>query len=129
MYDARRFTDAGFVHHELFFMDGSTPSDHIVHRFIDLSESAKGAVAVHCKGPHQCVVVYCDCRKISDILFMIVTLLISTVCVVTNVTHPLLGLNYWCLIVFDFYVIADKSSYRRHCRWLCNVAVQFTVRD
>ena len=93
MYDARRFTDAGFVHHELFFMDGSTPSDHIVHRFIDLSESAKGAVAVHCKGPHQCV-VYCGCKKISDILFMIVTLLISTVCVVTNVTHPLLGLNY-----------------------------------
>lgn len=49
MYDARRFTDAGFVHNELFFMDGSTPSDHIVRRFIDLCESAKGAVAVHCK--------------------------------------------------------------------------------
>lgn len=50
MYDARRFTDAGFIHHELFFMDGSTPSDHIVQRFIDLCESAKGAIAVHCKG-------------------------------------------------------------------------------
>jgi len=50
MYDARRFMDAGFVHHEMFFMDGSTPSDHIVHRFIDVCESAKGAVAVHCKG-------------------------------------------------------------------------------
>jgi len=50
MYDARRFADAGFVHNDLFFMDGSTPSDHIVHRFLDLCESAKGAIAVHCKG-------------------------------------------------------------------------------
>ena len=50
MYDARRFTDAGFIHHELFFMDGSTPSDHLLQRFLDVSELAKGAVAVHCKG-------------------------------------------------------------------------------
>jgi len=50
MYDARRFTDAGFVHNELFFLDGSTPSNHIVQRFIDLCELAKGAIAVHCKG-------------------------------------------------------------------------------
>jgi len=50
MYDARRFTDAGFVHNDLFFMDGSTPSDHILLRFLDVCELAKGAVAVHCKG-------------------------------------------------------------------------------
>ena len=50
MYDARRFSDAGFCHHELFFIDGSTPSDSIVQRFIDICESAKGAIAVHCKG-------------------------------------------------------------------------------
>jgi len=50
MYDARRFTDAGFVHNDLFFMDGSTPSDHIVQHFLDLCESAKGGIAVHCKG-------------------------------------------------------------------------------
>lgn len=30
MYDARRFTDAGFDHKDLFFVDGSTPSDSIV---------------------------------------------------------------------------------------------------
>jgi cell division cycle 14 len=49
LYDARRFTDAGFSHHELFFMDGSTPSDNILHRFLDICETAKGAIAVHCK--------------------------------------------------------------------------------
>ena len=30
MYDATRFTDAGFEHKDLFFVDGSTPSDSIV---------------------------------------------------------------------------------------------------
>lgn len=50
IYDARRFTDAGFDHYDLFFIDGSTPSDNIVRQFIELSENAEGAVAVHCKG-------------------------------------------------------------------------------
>jgi len=62
MYDARRFTDAGFVHNDLFFMDGSTPSDHIVQHFLDLCESAKGGIAVHCKGL-QWLVIYCSCNK------------------------------------------------------------------
>ena len=30
LYEARRFTDAGFDHKDLFFVDGSTPSDAIV---------------------------------------------------------------------------------------------------
>ena len=30
MYDSRKFTDAGFEHKDLFFVDGSTPSDSIV---------------------------------------------------------------------------------------------------
>lgn len=30
MYDEKKFTDAGFDHRELFFIDGSTPSDSIV---------------------------------------------------------------------------------------------------
>lgn len=50
IYDARRFTDAGFDHYDLFFIDGSTPSDNIVRQFIELSENAEGAIAVHCKG-------------------------------------------------------------------------------
>ena len=50
IYDSRRFTDAGFDHFDLYFTDGSTPSDTIVQRFIEISETAKGAIAVHCKG-------------------------------------------------------------------------------
>ncbi|KAJ0059331.1 hypothetical protein NL108_015506 [Boleophthalmus pectinirostris] len=49
MYDARRFDGAGFTHHDLFFLDGSTPSDLIMRRFLHVCESAPGAVAVHCK--------------------------------------------------------------------------------
>ncbi|XP_023935541.2 dual specificity protein phosphatase CDC14B [Bicyclus anynana] len=48
-YDAKQFTAHGFEHRELFFVDGSVPSDLIVSRFIRISEAAKGAVAVHCK--------------------------------------------------------------------------------
>ncbi|XP_026691280.2 dual specificity protein phosphatase CDC14C-like isoform X2 [Ciona intestinalis] len=49
MYDARRFQDAGFDHHDLFFVDGSTPSDSILKRFLDICENTDGAIAVHCK--------------------------------------------------------------------------------
>ncbi|GFO04695.1 dual specificity protein phosphatase cdc14a, partial [Plakobranchus ocellatus] len=49
IYDARRFTDGGFDHHDLFFIDGSVPSEAIVKAFLDLSEATDGAVAVHCK--------------------------------------------------------------------------------
>nr|XP_013054238.2 dual specificity protein phosphatase CDC14B isoform X5 [Anser cygnoides] len=49
MYDAKRFTDAGFEHFDLFFADGSTPSDTIVKTFLNICENAEGVVAVHCK--------------------------------------------------------------------------------
>ncbi|XP_044140817.1 dual specificity protein phosphatase CDC14C-like isoform X2 [Bufo gargarizans] len=49
MYEAKRFTDAGFEHHDLFFIDGSTPSDPIVKKFLNICENAEGAIAVHCK--------------------------------------------------------------------------------
>ncbi|XP_053727241.1 dual specificity protein phosphatase CDC14B isoform X2 [Synchiropus splendidus] len=49
MYDARRFTDSGFEHHDLFFVDGSTPNDSIVKKFLNICENADGAIAVHCK--------------------------------------------------------------------------------
>ncbi|XP_029776179.1 dual specificity protein phosphatase CDC14B isoform X1 [Suricata suricatta] len=49
MYDARRFTNAGFDHYDLFFADGSTPTDAIVKEFLDICENAEGAIAVHCK--------------------------------------------------------------------------------
>ena len=50
IYDAKRFTDAGFEHFDLFFNDGSTPSEAITLKFLNLVEQAKGGVAVHCKG-------------------------------------------------------------------------------
>ncbi|XP_061594861.1 dual specificity protein phosphatase CDC14AB isoform X2 [Cololabis saira] len=49
IYDANRFTDAGFDHYDLFFVDGSTPNDIIIRRFLHICESTDGAVAVHCK--------------------------------------------------------------------------------
>uniref|UniRef100_A0A665TLU3 protein-tyrosine-phosphatase n=1 Tax=Echeneis naucrates TaxID=173247 RepID=A0A665TLU3_ECHNA len=49
LYDGRRFETAGFEHHDLFFLDGTTPSDFIVRRFLHVCESTEGAVAVHCK--------------------------------------------------------------------------------
>nr|XP_040039276.1 LOW QUALITY PROTEIN: dual specificity protein phosphatase CDC14AB [Gasterosteus aculeatus aculeatus] len=49
IYDSKRFTDAGFDHYDLFFLDGSTPSDVITRRFLHVCESTDGAVAVHCK--------------------------------------------------------------------------------
>lgn len=50
MYDAKRFTETGFEHHDLFFVDGSTPNDSIVRKFLSVCENAEGAVAIHCKG-------------------------------------------------------------------------------
>ena len=34
MYDAKKFTDAGFDHKDLFFVDGSIPTDSIVRYII-----------------------------------------------------------------------------------------------
>lgn len=50
LYDSRRFENAGFDHHDLFFLDGTLPSDLIMRRFLHVCESTEGAVAVHCKG-------------------------------------------------------------------------------
>lgn len=50
MYDAKRFTNHGFDHRDLFFVDGSTPSDAIMMEFLDICEKTNGAIAVHCKG-------------------------------------------------------------------------------
>ncbi|KAF8796946.1 Dual specificity protein phosphatase like protein [Argiope bruennichi] len=49
VYDASRFSSHGFTHKDLFFVDGSTPSDKIMQEFLEIAENAKGAIAVHCK--------------------------------------------------------------------------------
>ena len=50
IYDARRFIDAGFDHIDMFFIDGSTPSNSILQRFLEIAENSKGGIAIHCKG-------------------------------------------------------------------------------
>jgi cell division cycle 14 len=59
LYDSKRFTDSGFEHFDLFFSDGSTPSDAITLKFLALVEQAKGAVAVHCKGMNKKCIIKC----------------------------------------------------------------------
>lgn len=49
IYEAKRFVDGGFDHHDLFFPDGSCPPDAILDRFLDIAETASGAIAIHCK--------------------------------------------------------------------------------
>ena len=48
-YDKKKFTKAGVKHLDLYFLDGSTPPDHIVDQFLQACEAEKGAIAVHCK--------------------------------------------------------------------------------
>ncbi|XP_019711367.1 dual specificity protein phosphatase CDC14AB isoform X3 [Hippocampus comes] len=49
IYEAARFTDGGFRHWDLFFLDGSTPGEAITRRFLALCDATPGALAVHCK--------------------------------------------------------------------------------
>jgi len=49
IYDAKRFTRNGFQHEDLFFTDGSTPTDEILQKFLTICEESPGAIAVHCK--------------------------------------------------------------------------------
>ncbi|XP_013111176.2 probable serine/threonine-protein kinase DDB_G0282963 [Stomoxys calcitrans] len=49
VYHASSFENAGFDHKDLFFIDGSTPSDLILKKFLQICETTKGAIAVHCK--------------------------------------------------------------------------------
>ena len=49
-YDKRTFVKAEIAHHDLFFVDCTTPSDDIVHKFLTIAEDpSSGVVAVHCK--------------------------------------------------------------------------------
>ncbi|KAI0052624.1 phosphatases II [Auriscalpium vulgare] len=52
LYDRDTFLERGIDHMELYFDDGTNPTDDIIRRFIDVSDeiiSAGGSVAVHCK--------------------------------------------------------------------------------
>jgi cell division cycle 14 len=48
-YDPKGFTNHGFKHKSLYFIDGTTPSEELMQSFISLSEKHEGVIAVHCK--------------------------------------------------------------------------------
>lgn len=53
-YDRQKFIRQGVAHTDLFFVDGSNPSDEIVDEFLNICERHfdtpnSGAIAVHCK--------------------------------------------------------------------------------
>jgi cell division cycle 14 len=48
-YDADPFVRVGLKHSDLFFEDGSVPSDLIITQFMEIALSTQGAIAVHCK--------------------------------------------------------------------------------
>lgn len=49
VYESKRFAQGGFHHHELYFPDGSCPSQEILLNFLALAERTPGALAIHCK--------------------------------------------------------------------------------
>ncbi|KAK7061417.1 phosphoprotein phosphatase [Favolaschia claudopus] len=52
LYDRNTFLDHGIDHMELYFDDGTNPTDEIVRTFIDVADrviESGGVVAVHCK--------------------------------------------------------------------------------
>jgi cell division cycle 14 len=48
-YDSSVFTQNGYLHHDLYFTDGSVPSSSLVSKFLAIMNASVGAVAVHCK--------------------------------------------------------------------------------
>ncbi|KAJ8710081.1 hypothetical protein PYW07_009447 [Mythimna separata] len=49
LYDGNVFNNVGIIHYDLFFPDGSCPPRHILFKFLQISEEANCAIAVHCK--------------------------------------------------------------------------------
>jgi len=49
MYDKKRFIDHGIKHVDLYFADGTCPSMDVTNKFLHITESERGPVAVHCK--------------------------------------------------------------------------------
>ena len=41
VYDAKRFTDGGLRHHELYFPDGSCPPTELLLRFLEIAEAVR----------------------------------------------------------------------------------------
>jgi cell division cycle 14 len=48
-YERRDFLQAGIAHVDLYHPDGTTPSNAILEKFINVCENAPGMIGVHCK--------------------------------------------------------------------------------
>jgi cell division cycle 14 len=48
-YEPAEFEKHGIQHHDLYFEDGSCPPLDVIEKFLEISRSASGAIAVHCK--------------------------------------------------------------------------------
>ena len=48
-YDKTKFTKNGIKHLDLYFLDGTSPPDEIVTKFLQHAESEQKGIAIHCK--------------------------------------------------------------------------------
>lgn len=62
VYDSKRFRDGGFNHFELYFPDGSCPTEPILKRFLELAETEPGAqlCSGHLAHFHPAVMLSCQ---------------------------------------------------------------------
>lgn len=49
IYDRKVLIEGGINHYDMYYEDGGNPTEEIAQRFLQVCESEKGAVAVHCK--------------------------------------------------------------------------------
>lgn len=49
MYEACQFEDNGVKHYDMYFPDGTCPTEEIMQEFLRLVDAERGALAVHCK--------------------------------------------------------------------------------
>jgi cell division cycle 14 len=48
-YDKEKFIKNQIKHMDMYFVDGSTPSEKIINEFLSVTEKEKNAIAIHCK--------------------------------------------------------------------------------
>ena len=48
-YDEGKFIAAGIDHKQIYFLDGSTPPERLLLKFLESCEAVEGCIAVHCK--------------------------------------------------------------------------------